>query len=447
MKIRFLSLARPEVLILIITMIALAKVGIAQSNEQTSLVVLAPAHPHGVQMQLAYKSDFARNVAVYGPSEQDMRVSYLNAIERDNRNSDAKERWQLDIYTGPDYFEKMLSEKKGSTVIVASNNQYKADHIKKSSQIGMNVLADKPMAITGDDFRKLELSFSAAQTKGNYVSDLPSMSMRRFVVYLIQKELRANPDVFGELIMGSAENPAILQSNHHYYWKGTTRPTWFFDVRQQGNGLTDVTTHLVDIVQWSGFQAQPIDYRKNIHVYEARTWTTDITPTQFRTATKKEEYSAFLKPYLQDSILHVHANGKIKYTLNDVHVQIVSTWGFKSEDGEGDWYESVMNGSKATLRIKRGNLMDLFIEPTNVDHADLEQALKRAFNNLIKKYPYLSLSRESYGWRIASTKRSVAREAKLIPPSPTEQQNMLAKYYTTTTAHEFFQRSQINKTQ
>ena len=31
------------------------------------------------------------------------------------------------------------------------------------------------------------------------------------------------------------------------------RPQWFFDVRQQGEGIVDVTTHLVDLVQWEAF--------------------------------------------------------------------------------------------------------------------------------------------------------------------------------------------------
>ena len=37
------------------------------------------------------------------------------------------------------------------------------------------------------------------------------------------------------------------------------RPASFFDVEQQGEGLTDVGTHLVDLVPWMLFPGQGID--------------------------------------------------------------------------------------------------------------------------------------------------------------------------------------------
>ena len=40
------------------------------------------------------------------------------------------------------------------------------------------------------------------------------------------------------------------------------RPAWFFDNDEQGEGLNDVGTHLVDLVQWTLFPEQAIDYRK-----------------------------------------------------------------------------------------------------------------------------------------------------------------------------------------
>ena len=31
------------------------------------------------------------------------------------------------------------------------------------------------------------------------------------------------------------------------------RPPWFFDTTEQGEGLNDIGTHLVDLVQWTLF--------------------------------------------------------------------------------------------------------------------------------------------------------------------------------------------------
>jgi hypothetical protein len=42
------------------------------------------------------------------------------------------------------------------------------------------------------------------------------------------------------------------------------RPAWFFDVTEQGEGLTDVGTHLVDLVQLTLYPEIAIDYRTDI---------------------------------------------------------------------------------------------------------------------------------------------------------------------------------------
>ncbi|MFQ8805711.1 MAG: putative oxidoreductase C-terminal domain-containing protein [Alistipes indistinctus] len=32
-----------------------------------------------------------------------------------------------------------------------------------------------------------------------------------------------------------------------------TRPAWYYDVTQQGEGIADVTTHLIDLAAWKCF--------------------------------------------------------------------------------------------------------------------------------------------------------------------------------------------------
>jgi len=50
----------------------------------------------------------------------------------------------------------------------------------------------------------------------------------------------------------------VIESVHHFFkevsGKPLIRPAWFFDVRQQGEALPDVGTHLVDLVQWMCFR-------------------------------------------------------------------------------------------------------------------------------------------------------------------------------------------------
>ena len=49
----------------------------------------------------------------------------------------------------------------------------------------------------------------------------------------------------------------VKESVHHFYkivsGSPVIRPAWFFDTSQQGEGIVDVTTHLVDLIQWGCF--------------------------------------------------------------------------------------------------------------------------------------------------------------------------------------------------
>jgi predicted dehydrogenase len=56
------------------------------------------------------------------------------------------------------------------------------------------------------------------------------------------------------------------------------RPAWFFDVAQQGEGVADVGTHLVDLIQWMLFPEQAIDYEKDVDVRLGRRWPTRSDP-------------------------------------------------------------------------------------------------------------------------------------------------------------------------
>jgi len=90
-----------------------------------------------------------------------------------------------------------------------------------------------------------------------------------------------------------------------------TRPAWYFDVEQEGEGIVDVTTHLVDLIQWECFPEQNLDYEKDIQMLAAKHWATVLTPGQFRKVTKLDAYPDFLKKDVKDSLLNVFANGEM----------------------------------------------------------------------------------------------------------------------------------------
>jgi hypothetical protein len=68
----------------------------------------------------------------------------------------------------------------------------------------------------------------------------------------------ADREVFGTLQQGSVAEPAVRARSVHHVMKvvaGTPlrRPPWFFDIDEYGEGLADVGTHVVDLVQWTAF--------------------------------------------------------------------------------------------------------------------------------------------------------------------------------------------------
>ena len=72
----------------------------------------------------------------------------------------------------------------------------------------------------------------------------------------LQRALVMDAAVFGEIVPGTPAEPGVYIESVHHLMKVVSgapniRPTWFFDVTQQGEGLNDIGTHLVDLVQWT----------------------------------------------------------------------------------------------------------------------------------------------------------------------------------------------------
>ena len=112
------------------------------------------------------------------------------------------------------------------------------------------------MAINSEGFEMLKKAFETAKQKNLLLYDI--MTERFEITTILQRELSMMPEIFGALGKRTAENPAVIKESVHYFYKYIsgnvlTRPAWFMDASQQGEGIVDVTTHLVDLVQWECF--------------------------------------------------------------------------------------------------------------------------------------------------------------------------------------------------
>lgn len=421
-----------------------------ESEANIRLITLDPGHFHAALIQKSMYSEIDTNVYVFAPAGEELE-EHLKRIELYNMHPDNPTHWNEIVYQGAGYFETMLEDRPGNLVILAGNNLKKPGYIKGCVDAGMHVLADKPMAINNHSFELLKESFDAAEKNKVLLYDI--MTERSEITTLLQRELSMDTLLFGKLVNGTPENPAVTKESVHHFFKYVSgsplkRPDWFFDVRQQGEGIADVTTHLIDLIHWECFPDTPIHYLEDIQMITARHWPTALTPEQFREVTGKEAYPSFLQRDVKDSLLNVYANGEIFYKVKGVTAKVSVVWNYQAPEGTGDTHYSIMRGTKANLVIRQGKEQQykpaLYAESLpGTDEAQFISSLERAVNNLQARYPGLELKKVPAGWEVlipeqykagheahfAEVTQRFLQYIKAGKLPEWEVPNMLAKYY------------------
>jgi len=420
------------------------------------LITLAPGHFHAALLQKSMYKEVDSTVYVFAPEGQEVQA-HLALINEYNNRKENPTAWKEKVYTGNNYLEQMIQTKPGNVVVIAGNNGMKTEYIKRSINAGLNVLADKPMAISTAGFDQLKEAFAEADKKKVLLYDI--MTERYEITNILQKEFAQLPDVFGHLQKGTLQNPAITSASVHYFFKEVSgvpliRPSWYFDVNQEGEGIVDVTTHLVDLIQWQCFPDVVLHYKKDIKMLSAKHWPTVLTPSQFYEVTKKDTYPDFLQKVVKDSLLSVYANGEMNYTIKDIHAKVSVAWNFKAANGGGDTYYSVLKGTKANLVIRQGKEQQykpsLYIEPVDKNLKTWNEAVQTGLNELLKKYPGINLKKSNNGWEViipesykigheqhfSHVVKNYIQYLKEGKMPQWEVAGMLAKYYTTTQALE-----------
>ncbi|HEU5136171.1 MAG TPA: putative oxidoreductase C-terminal domain-containing protein [Steroidobacteraceae bacterium] len=384
----------------------LAGLAHAQSKDRSvQLITLDPGHFHAALVQKFMLPGVAPEVLVFAPEGDDV-AQHLKRVESFNARADKPTRWVEKVYTGPDYLGKAVLAAQGgnsrSTVVVISgNNARKTEYITAFINAGTNVLADKPMVIRPENYAQLEADFATAKKKGVLLYDI--MTERFEITTMLQRALSQQSKLFGTLEKGTPDNPSISKISVHNFSKVVAgaqlkRPQWFFDPEQQGAGIVDVMTHLVDLVQWEAFPEvtlKPADAK----VLAARRWTTPLTLEQFGRVTGAKEFPAFLGAYVNDGVLNAPANGEFTYTLKGVHANVSVTWEFEAPPGAGDTHFSVMRGTRASLTIRQGKEQGykpvLYVERSPSVAAEAhEKSLRAAIAEVAKTFPGIGVQPE-----------------------------------------------------
>jgi predicted dehydrogenase len=420
------------------------------------LMTLDPGHFHAALVHKEMYPGVARRVDVYAPLGFDL-TEHLDRIARFNLRPDKPTSWQLEIHAGPDYFERMLNDKPGNVVVISGRNKGKGRRISASVEGGINVLADKPWVITAAEFPDLESALETADRKGLVVYDI--MTERFEITTILQRELIHDSAVFGNVLPGTADDPGVSMTSVHHILKlvagvPNRRPGWFFDVNEQGEGMADVGTHLIDLVQWMLFPDQAIDYRKDISVHGARHWPTVLTRSEYQRVTGEDQFPAYLKSNVRGDLFDYFCNGSVDYSVRGINAKVVAEWKYETPEGGSDTHFASFKGTRSRIEIRQGKeeryIPELYVFPT-ADRAAVLSALKQRVSELQKSFPRIGIEEQGAALRITIPDNfRVGHEAhfgqvtgkflgylkdRSTLPS-WERPNMLSKYYVTTRAVE-----------
>lgn len=421
-----------------------------------TLMTLDPGHFHASLIQKSMLPGIDSLCYVYGPKSFGL-TAHVGLLEQYNNRADNPTQWKIDQYVGSDFLAKMLEEKPGNIVVLAGNNKQKTDYIHQSVSAGLHVLSDKPMAINKDGFNLLIDAFNVAEEKKVMLYDI--MTERYNIFSILQKELIHNKEIFGTLEKGTAEHPAIIKNSVHHFYKEVSgkpliRPDWYYDVEQEGEGIVDVTTHAIDLVQWQCFPENVFDYKNDVHLLGANRYPTQISKLQFEQSTGSTNFPDFLQKDVKNDTLNVYANGDIHYTLKGIHVKVAVQWNYQAPAGSGDTHLSQVRGTRAIVSIKQGKEENykpkLYIEPVN--NRDFTDAQKKTIaseiETLAKIYHGITLKEIDKGFilevpealiegheehfaQVAKKFLTYVREGKM---PEWEKSYMLTKYFITTEA-------------
>jgi predicted dehydrogenase len=412
------------------------------------LITLDPGHFHAGLIQKEMYPGVSKRVAVYAPLGPDL-TEHLNRIVRFNLRSEKPTAWELDVHACPDYLERMLAERPGNIVVLAGRNRVKIDRIRASVNAGLHVLADKPWIIRPEQFASLEEALATAVRMNVVAYDI--MTERYEITSMLQRELVNDAETFGSILPGTEQEPAVYMESVHHLLKlvagvPNLRPAWFFDVAEQGEALADVGTHLVDLVQWTLFPEQAIDYRSDIQLHSASRWPTPIDAAQFRQVTGESGAG-----------LDYYCNTRVSYALRGIHTKLDVLWRWEAPAGTGDTHFAVYRGSKSRIEVRQGAAEkyrpELYVVP---GAPGVKGALERKVGELVKRFP--GVGTEDQGGQVRVTipdQYRVGHEAHFAQVTNQffaylnrpetfpawENPNMLAKYWVSTKGTELSQKA------
>lgn len=328
-----------------------------------TLLALDPGHFHAALTLRRQHERLHEDVYVYARPGPDVDA-FVRLVESFNARPGDGTTWRLHVYRGADPLERLLQERRGEVAVIAGRNDVKLDAIARLHAAGINVLGDKPWLIAP---AQLPLVREVASTRP-LAMDI--MTERHDVANRLQRALAAREDVFGGFRTDRGAPAISIRSTHHLYktvnGRALVRPEWYFDVKAQGEGITDVTTHLVDLAQWFVGGA-PLDADRDVKLTAARQWPTLIPRVLYARITGQSDFPPGSSADVVDDALAYLCNAEIDFAVRGVPVHVESIWDLEIPQGGGDLHWCSLQGAHADLVVEQSAMTrfvpELFVRP------------------------------------------------------------------------------------
>ena len=292
------------------------------------------------------------------------------------------------------------------------------------------------------------------------------MTERFETTTMLQRALVNDRATFGEMQTGTEADPAVYMESVHHLMKVVAgapniRPPWFFDTSEQGEGMNDIGTHLVDLVQWTVAPDQAIDYKKDVRVVASQRWPTWISEDDFKRVTASPRFPDALKASIKDGKLEYYCNTLTSYTLRGIHTKLNVIWDWEAPAGGGDTHFAFYKGTRARVEVRQTKadkyLPELYVIPASADlKAQVLAAVKTKIASVQKEFPgvgveergaeihitlpqALRVGHEAHFAQVTEHFLKYLHDRKALPAW--ERPNMVAKYYVTTKGAELSRES------
>lgn len=378
------------------------------TNKLNTFVQVDPGHFHSALVLKESLDGVSSTIHIYSELDQ-VLLNHLSLVSGFNQRAENPSNWKLEVHTGPDSLDRLIKEKMGEAVIIAGHNRSKIKTILACLENGFHVLADKPWVIEAVDFPLLEKALKVAQEKNLVVMDI--MTERWEVVSLLQRELSGSLEIMGPFL--KTGRPALSLRSSHSLCKKVNglqlrRPVSFFDIAEQGEGLTDVGIHLVDLSMWLLFPDKGI-HKNDIRIKSATRWPTILDLSQFQAATGQEKYPASLDDYVEGDCLTYFGNNTVDFEIHGLNIHVDTRWDFMAGPDGLDTYSAITRGEKARIELRQNEATnfesEIFVKPVSHSMDQLQMLLEAKIKDISQKYEGLGLIRHDEEFQLSIPKK------------------------------------------